>query len=239
MPIANNTTTTTTDSDLFAVPATPSTHHPDPLGEVPSPDATLELDEALDRVSGLQQASADNLAKKTADTAKTAKAATEDFPAPRPPELDFDLDLDEANAASGERTAVKMATADIPEPGLDDDTLDEFSDLDFDLGDDLPGGKPGALDTTAVHAVASTDTSEMTGFDLVDTDTIQTGADELEDHDTGEQEQWDDAATKLDLARAYIDMGDKAGARSIIDEVLKEGNPAQRQQAGELAAQLR
>ena len=72
----------------------------------------------------------------------------------------------------------------------------------------------------------------------MDTDTLQKGTDETSDMDLGAQEQWDDAATKLDLARAYIDMGDKAGARSIIDEVLKEGNPAQRQQAGELAAQL-
>jgi pilus assembly protein FimV len=53
-----------------------------------------------------------------------------------------------------------------------------------------------------------------------------------------EPEQWDEAATKLDLARAYIDMGDKDGARSIIDEVLKQGNPTQRTQAQELANQL-
>ncbi len=53
-----------------------------------------------------------------------------------------------------------------------------------------------------------------------------------------DHEQWDEAATKLDLARAYIDMGDNDGARSIIDEVLKQGNPTQRTQAQELANQL-
>ncbi len=53
-----------------------------------------------------------------------------------------------------------------------------------------------------------------------------------------DQEQWDEAATKLDLARAYLDMGDKDGARSIIDEVLEQGNPTQRTQAQELANQL-
>ena len=31
-----------------------------------------------------------------------------------------------------------------------------------------------------------------------------------------------EVGTKLDLARAYIDMGDPEGARSILDEVLKE-----------------
>jgi FimV-like protein len=36
------------------------------------------------------------------------------------------------------------------------------------------------------------------------------------------QEEHPDAATILDLARAYIDMGDAEGARAILDEILKE-----------------
>ncbi len=43
-------------------------------------------------------------------------------------------------------------------------------------------------------------------------------------------------ATKLDLAKAYLEMGDKDAARGFIEEVLKEGNEAQRQQASELAS---
>lgn len=49
---------------------------------------------------------------------------------------------------------------------------------------------------------------------------------------------WDETATKLDLAKAYIDMGDSEGARSILDEVLAEGNDQQKRQARELAAQI-
>jgi len=45
-----------------------------------------------------------------------------------------------------------------------------------------------------------------------------------------------EVGTKLDLARAYIDMGDPEGARSILDEVLKEGNPNQRKEAERLLA---
>lgn len=41
----------------------------------------------------------------------------------------------------------------------------------------------------------------------------------------------DEAATKLDLARAYIDMGDQDGARDILDEVITEGNDVQKQEA--------
>ena len=40
-----------------------------------------------------------------------------------------------------------------------------------------------------------------------------------------------EVGTKLDLARAYIDMGDPEGARSILEEVLDEGDPNQRREA--------
>jgi pilus assembly protein FimV len=47
-----------------------------------------------------------------------------------------------------------------------------------------------------------------------------------------------EVGTKLDLARAYVDMGDPEGARSILEEVLKEGNANQRKQAERLLAGL-
>ena len=47
-----------------------------------------------------------------------------------------------------------------------------------------------------------------------------------------------ETATKLDLARAYIDMGDSEGARDILDEVLGEGDETQQGEARELIAKL-
>jgi len=47
-----------------------------------------------------------------------------------------------------------------------------------------------------------------------------------------------EVGTKLDLARAYIDMGDPEGARSILEEVLKEGSAVQKQEAERLVASL-
>ena len=44
--------------------------------------------------------------------------------------------------------------------------------------------------------------------------------------------------TKLDLARAYIDMGDQSGARSILDEIVKEGDDSHRQEAEQLMRQI-
>jgi pilus assembly protein FimV len=43
-----------------------------------------------------------------------------------------------------------------------------------------------------------------------------------------------EVGTKLDLARAYMDMGDPDGARSILNEVLQEGSDSQRQEAQRL-----
>jgi len=43
-----------------------------------------------------------------------------------------------------------------------------------------------------------------------------------------------EVGTKLDLARAYMDMGDPEGARSILDEVLAEGSMSQKQEARRL-----
>ena len=47
-----------------------------------------------------------------------------------------------------------------------------------------------------------------------------------------------EVGTKLDLARAYVDMGDPGGARSILEEVLNEGDESQQQQARQLLETL-
>jgi len=43
--------------------------------------------------------------------------------------------------------------------------------------------------------------------------------------------------TKIDLAKAYIDMGDIEGARSTLEEVMEDGNDEQKRQAEELLHQ--
>jgi len=49
----------------------------------------------------------------------------------------------------------------------------------------------------------------------------------------------DTVGTRLDLARAYLDMGDPEGARSMLDEVLAEGNDVQKDEARKLLAEIR
>lgn len=48
----------------------------------------------------------------------------------------------------------------------------------------------------------------------------------------------DEVATKLDLAQAYIDMGDTDGARDILSEVLTEGDEVQRGEAKEMLGRI-
>jgi pilus assembly protein FimV len=48
----------------------------------------------------------------------------------------------------------------------------------------------------------------------------------------------DVVGTKLDLARAYIDMGDNDSARDILSEVIEEGNDQQKQEAKGLVEKI-
>jgi pilus assembly protein FimV len=48
----------------------------------------------------------------------------------------------------------------------------------------------------------------------------------------------DPVGTKLDLARAYVDMGDIEGARAMLQEVIAEGAEVQRQEARRLLDSL-
>jgi pilus assembly protein FimV len=47
-----------------------------------------------------------------------------------------------------------------------------------------------------------------------------------------------EVGTKLDLARAYMDMGDPEGARSILEEVVQEGSASQKKEATRLIQSL-
>jgi pilus assembly protein FimV len=50
--------------------------------------------------------------------------------------------------------------------------------------------------------------------------------------------KWQEVATKLDLAKAYEEMGDRDGARELLSEVMKDGDDAQKGQAQQLLTKL-
>ena len=94
------------------------------------------------------------------------------------------------------------------------DRTSEVPRVDLDVGEPLSGDDG---DATHRHTIAGGDV----------------GLSELEPVTMSE------VGTKLDLARAYMDMGDPDGARSILEEVLSEGNASQKQEAQRLMESIR
>jgi pilus assembly protein FimV len=105
-------------------------------------------------------------------------------------------------------------------------------DLDFDLGDmdDTSSGKNGATEIDLNVGAAPAP-------DAAFTITQKLSAEELALPDL-EPATMSEVGTKLDLARAYMDMGDPDGARNILEEVLNEGSVAQKQEAQRLLQSL-
>jgi len=65
------------------------------------------------------------------------------------------------------------------------------------------------------------------------------GADDEIDLEVGDVSgEIDEVGTKLDLAQAYVDMGDTDGARGILGEVMTEGSDTQKEEAEALLAKL-
>ena len=90
------------------------------------------------------------------------------------------------------------------------------NELDFDLsGLDMPEPSSSDLD---MNSAASDNKFDFSGLDL----DLGDGSNDVE---------LDDVGTKLDLARAYVEMGDKEGAREILNEVIAEGNDKQKTDA--------
>ncbi len=123
---------------------------------------------------------------------------------------------------------------DLPPPGLD---LDDFeSDSQVDTGASvLPdlmvdGGDSLGADFSGLEiedgAEASTGDLDLS----VDFDREGTGPDQ-DGEDMVFAAEGSEMSTKLDLARAYMDMGDEEGAKQILEEVASEGSEDQREEA--------
>ena len=139
--------------------------------------------------------------------------------------MDFDpeRDVDEDILAAGEDVEpVSDESIVLESEPLDlDDLVSELDDVSVEQGDahnEAPSG-----DESAAEAE-----DEVT----VDLGSASGGEDNEFDFDTGADA--DINATKLDLAEAYIDMGDADGAQEILKEVVEEGTPEQRTKAQEM-----
>ena len=142
-------------------------------------------------------------------------------------ELAFDLTGEEGLAP------LPQVAADVQaEPEIVFEAPQE-SPLDFDFG--LDEEEEGS-------AVAATPEGPVTKMDFsglsLDLDEAPVAADEEIEAAEVVDDQWHQVSTKLDLAKAYIDMGDKDGAREILQEVLQEGDQQQQDDAKALVSSL-
>ena len=170
-----------------------------------------------------------------------------DSPVVAESEEDFLLDLEDEPAAPAVADELVELSLELPgEAGASE--FDLPADFDLSLAEDEPvAASPDSfaaqldevtaqLDDLAVN-LQKTEDDNLLDFEAPALgDSLATGLDGDDDFDF--LSGTDEAATKLDLARAYIDMGDTEGARDILDEVVAEGNDTQQQEARELLAGL-
>ena len=165
--------------------------------------------------------------------------------------LDFDLSFgDDDSSGAAEEAPLEMemdSTSGAGASNADDNSLD-FGGLEFESdesADEMMVEEEAPLELSLDDSGDSTGgveeemSMDFEGADIVQLDTG--GGDDIDlDGELDEDifSNVDEVGTKLDLAKAYVDMGDSDGARSILDEVLEEGDDTQKQQAEELLQQM-
>lgn len=175
-----------------------------------------------------------------------------------PPTLDFELDLDAASGA-GKAAEVPLVAAvpstvdfdlelgslatpsagptvqprDEQKPAGAEPVAKEVAALDFELDIDA---SPRAPEASAATAVVPAKGLDLSSIDLeLGTPPVAKAAGPAAGGDEADNP---DVATKLELAQAYEEMGDKEGARELLQEVLQEGSARQQGLARDRLASL-
>ncbi|HLW04406.1 MAG TPA: FimV/HubP family polar landmark protein [Azoarcus sp.] len=188
------------------------------------------------------------------ETSETASSAEEDAEE-EANTLDFDLDVDATQAARfGEEAAGESAKSneiDLEKTEFDANVLDfdldlstpehisedsinapleeeiDLSNVEFDLDGEL--GMNSDMSSEAESDVDSTDSQAV----------AEPTQDEiLPPPELAAEDVQREMETKLELARAYEDMGDKEGARELLEEVLRDGSDEQKSAARGMLDQL-
>lgn len=229
-----------------------------PAEAKPSEDIdSLDLSEEFSEVSPL---SVEAMPGEDLDSLDLSDEFSEEVTAPPvEPKPSDDLDsMDLTGLDNLDEIDSESLSADLT---LDSEFLDKMESgetsseevLDIDIGDlDLA---PVEVETAESSELESSDIAiEMDDsalLDNMDLESIERELEGLSDSTVTEQESeplelpeeeisedisldldtTDEITTKLDLARAYIDMGDNEGAKSILEEVVNEGNDQQKQDA--------
>lgn len=223
-------------------------------------DLDSELDLELDELS-LDSDLGDLASEFGEDIDAPADLGLDDLDLEGEPDADLDLSEvaldakpdDELSASSLDAELDLETELDAELGGLDEASLDsDLGEIDLDALDGLPGADSD-LDLSSLDdsLSLSDDDATVVGMPAIDVSALDVSSDaageDLESSVTDSVSvddefdflaDADEVATKLDLARAYIDMGDTEGARDILDEVVQEGNEEQKLEAGSLIERI-
>lgn len=163
--------------------------------------------------------------------------------------LGFDLNIDTRidRAALGDAgVSDTLSGPDYGEaaPGDLGASLDERFDLpSLDLGPKSSSSRSSGsidLDLPALESLTQTGTQDS-DLDLsaisLDLEPATVSANEHE-ASAGGAGRWQEMATKLDLASAYEEIGDKEGARELLQEVITGGDSGQQQKARAMLSKI-
>jgi pilus assembly protein FimV len=222
---------------------------------------TGERDEASQQLAQLQRigdddsvARAQALMSGAGGLAAGASAAVEhDRQAVADPAADTQSYLAPESAADPEAPDLSSPAADLSAPDLseysgnlsDFDEADETDpEEDYDLSEALADLQPRSGDGRDELVPAIDESPEPEFLDLEIEDSPVEELDVSTEFERGDKgggdygeddfvfaDDGDPLSTKLDLARAYIDMGDQDGAREILEEVAAEGSDEQQAEA--------
>ena len=175
-------------------------------------------------------------------------------------ELDAELEKAEEESDSADLDLNESSLDDLELDVSDEDLalMEEFSEVDKAAEPEESGasldeelGLEDAFEDLEADADASDDEANVPSLEpeepsdpVTESGARPSTALDIDDSDLGDDDDFDflagtdEAATKLDLARAYIEMGDSDGARDILEEVALEGNDEQKTEAQELLKNL-
>ncbi|MDO7897102.1 FimV/HubP family polar landmark protein [Pseudomonas citrulli] len=218
------------DLSLDDLEATPTAPAAEPVAELDAfpQDDDLSFESVLKQQTEANQ-SLDDLSEFDLDLGADAPAPTAALD-----DEDFLLDLGDDLKGFDLPPADAPALLDTPA-----DDLELPADFDLSLADEMgaPDAPKDAFESELDDVNAELDRlSDTLGQPTFTADDALAGAEDEPDFDF--LGGTDEVATKLDLAQAYMDMGDNDGARDILGEVLNEGDATQKSEAQEMLSRL-
>ncbi len=193
------------------------------------------------------------------DAEKTTIMSAADMAAVQAESMDFDVTSTNPSLNAPDGMDFDITSADLSVPATDMEVeakSDGLNDLVFDItSTSMPAAEPEAdepakseesdedgmaftldfpVEDMSAKPAAQPEDSGLAGIslNLDDVETPSGQAPGIKD------EHWHEVATKLDLAKAYQEMGDAVGAREILEDVLREGDEGQREAAQSLLNQI-